>query len=133
MNSSMDKPRRTNPITVLLVDDDDQLRTLCRDYLASSGFRVLEGENGLEALLVAANYDGAIDVLITDMEMRRISGTELANLFKVMWPTIGVLYISGSLCESIRGDPDSDCALLPKPFLPGALLKAVGEILDARR
>jgi len=92
--------------------------------LAESGFAVLEGDNGLEALLVAANHDGAIEVLITDLEMPRISGFELAQVFKAMWPTIGVLYISGSLCACIRAGPDSDCVLLPKPFLPGALLQA---------
>jgi two-component system, cell cycle sensor histidine kinase and response regulator CckA len=125
-------PANVHPTTVLLVDDDDQLRTFCRDCLAENGFRVLEGDNGLEALLVAANHDGAIDVLIADLEMPRIRGTQLAHVFKAMWPTISVLFISGSPVEPIRADLDSDCAFLPKPFLPDALLKTIGEVLDAR-
>jgi DNA-binding NtrC family response regulator len=133
MNSSMEKEAyRANPRTVLLVDDDDQVRTFCRNCLAENGFRVLEGDSGLDALLVAANHDGAIDILITDIEMPRISGTVLADVFKAMWPTIDVLYISGSLCESTRAGSDSDCALLPKPFLPDTLLRAIEKILDAR-
>ena len=116
--------------TILLVDDDDHVRTLCRDCLTQSGFRVLEGDSGFEALLVAASYDGAIDVLITDLEMPRISGAELAHVIKTRWPTIGVLYISGSPIESIR--TDCDFAFLPKPFLPGALLKTIAEVLGTR-
>jgi two-component system cell cycle sensor histidine kinase/response regulator CckA len=94
--SPMPGPASVNLTTVLLVDDDDQLRPFCRDWLDENGFRVLEAKNGLEALLVAANHDGAIDVLITDLEMPRISGTELARVFKAIWPTISVLYLSGS-------------------------------------
>ncbi len=141
LNSSVERsspmtmrgPASVNPTTVLLVDDDDQLRKFCRDCLDKNGFRVLESDNGFEALLVAANHDGAIDILITDLEMPRISGIELAQVFKAIWPTIGVLYISGSLCESTQADLDSDFAYLPKPFLPGVFLKTIGEVLDARR
>jgi DNA-binding NtrC family response regulator len=140
MNSSVEAPSPTtlpgpasvNPTTVLLVDDDDQLRTFCRDCLANNGFRVLEGDNALEALLVAWSYDGAIDVLITDLEMPGISGIELADVLKAICPTLGVLYMSGSSYESIRTELDSDCAFLPKPFLPGALLRTMEEALDAR-
>jgi DNA-binding response OmpR family regulator len=125
-------PASVNLTTVLLVDDDDRLRAFCRDCLTENGFRVLEGDSGLEALLVAANYEGAVDVLITDLEMPRISGAELARLFKAAWPAISVLYMSGSSCESIRADLEPGCAFLPKPFLPGALMKTIGEVLDAR-
>jgi two-component system cell cycle sensor histidine kinase/response regulator CckA len=124
-----------NPTTILLVEDDDHVRTFCRDCLTQYGFRVLEGDNGLEALLVAATHDGAIDLLITDFEMPRISGTELAHVFKASWPSVSVLYISGSSCEDTRADLECDCdfAVLPKPFLPGALLKTIAEVLEARR
>ena len=88
---------------------------------------VLEGDNGFEALLLAASHDGPIDVLITDLEMPRIRGTELANVFKAVWPTVRVLFISGS---EPMADVGSDCAFLPKPFVPDALLKTIGEVLD---
>ncbi|SRR6266404_4961337 len=128
---TMRGPASVNQTTVLLVDDDDQLRTLCRDVLAKNGFRVLESDNGFEAFLVAANHDGAVDILITDLEMPRISGIELAHLFKAIWPTICVLYISGSLSES-TAELAADFTYLRKPFLPGTFLKTVGKVLDAR-
>jgi two-component system, cell cycle sensor histidine kinase and response regulator CckA len=126
------EPACVNPKTVLLVDDDDQLRMFCRDCLAGGGFRVLEGDSGLEALVVASDYGGAIDVLLTDVELPGISGIELGRVFSVLYPTICVLYMSGSTCESVRAELDSDGAFLPKPFLPVALLKSVGAALDAR-
>jgi two-component system, cell cycle sensor histidine kinase and response regulator CckA len=126
------EPTSVNPKTILLVDDDDQLRMFCRDCLAGSGFRVLEGDSGLEALVVASNYGGAIDVLLTDVELPGISGIELGRVFSALYPTICVLYMSGSTRESIRAELDSDGAFLPKPFLPVALLKSVGAALDAR-
>jgi two-component system, cell cycle sensor histidine kinase and response regulator CckA len=121
---------RVNSTTVLLVDDDDQLRTFCRDRLAEKGFNVLEGDNGLEALLVAVNHDGTIDLLITDLEMPKISGDKLAQVLKAMRPTISVLYMSGAACQF---ELEPDCTFLPKPFLPDALLKLIGEALDARQ
>lgn len=120
----------TDPTTVLLVDDDDQLRAFCRDCLTKHGFRVLEGDNGLEAVLAAANHDGAIDVLVTDLEMPGVGGAKLARVFKALYPRMSVLYMSGSSCESIGAGLDPDCAFLPKPFLPGALLQTVEEALD---
>jgi two-component system cell cycle sensor histidine kinase/response regulator CckA len=128
---TMRGPASVKQTTVLLVDDDDQLRTLCRDFLVKNGFRVLESDNGFEALLVAANHDGAVDILITDLEMPGISGIELAHLVKAIWPTSCVLYISGSLSES-TAELAADFAYLRKPFLPRTFLKTVGKVLDAR-
>jgi len=129
---TMPAPANVDLTTILLVDDDDQSRSFCRDCLTEHGFRVLEGDCGLEALLAAANYQGAIDVLITDLEMPRINGVDLAVVFKEIWPAMSVLFISGSPGESIRGDLDFEYTFLQKPFLPGALLKTLAEVLDAR-
>lgn len=129
---AMHGPASVNLTTALLVDDDDQLRTFCRDFLVKNGFRVLESENGFEALVVAANHEGAVDILITDMEMPRISGIELAHVFKAIWPTICVLCISGSLRESTQVELRADFAYLPKHFLPGTFLKTIGKVLEAR-
>ena len=129
---TMPAPANVDLTTILLVDDDDQSRKFCRDCLTEYGFRVLEGDCGLEALLAAANYDGAIDVLITDLEMPRINGVDLAVLFKEIWPAMSVLFISGSPSESIRGDLGFEYTFLPKPFLPGALLKTIAQVLETR-
>ena len=93
---------------------------------------MLEGDCGLEALLATANYDGPIDILITDLEMPSINGIDLAVVFKEIWPAMSVLFISGSPSESIRGDLGFEYTFLPKPFLPGALLKTIAQVLETR-
>jgi two-component system cell cycle sensor histidine kinase/response regulator CckA len=114
-----------DPITVLLVDDDDQLRGLCRNSLSARGFRMLEADNGMDALLIAAQHEGTLDLLITDLAMPQITGAELGRAFNQMWPRVNVLYVSGSTWEAVGAKPPSDCVFLPKPFVLEALVKAV--------
>ena len=118
-------------LTLLLVDDDDQVRRIYREVLAANGFRVLEADNGMEAILIAAEQQGAIDLLITDLEMPRIGGAKLASAFRKIWPRVNVLYISGSPEDVSAAQLSSDCAFLPKPFGPEALVDAVDELLEA--
>ena len=114
------------PITVLLVDDDDQVRAFCRSLLTENGFTVLEARNGLEALLTSIQHQGAIDLLITDLEMPGMSGIELGWAFHEFRPGVSVLYISGSGWETAGGQLPADSAFLAKPFTPDALMEAVG-------
>jgi two-component system, cell cycle sensor histidine kinase and response regulator CckA len=121
--------RGSGQTTALLVDDDDAVRGFCRSLLTASGFTVLEADNGLEALLISVQLRGAIDILITDLEMPRISGVELGRAFNELWPGVNVLYISGSPRDTV-GDPlPADCVFLPKPFTPDALVHAIGSAL----
>jgi DNA-binding NtrC family response regulator len=120
---------RSGPITVLLVDDDDQLRGWCRSVLKASGFAVLEADNGLEALLTSVQHREAIDLLMTDLEMPGISGMELGRAFNELWPGVNVLYVSGSPSETVVDQLPADCAFLAKPFAPEALVAAVGDAL----
>ncbi|MBZ5596158.1 MAG: response regulator [Acidobacteriia bacterium] len=120
------------PITILLVDDDDQLRELCRSFLADSGFRVLEADNGLEALLIAIERKGAIDLVITDLAMPQMSGAELGRVFREIFPSLNVLYMSGSPRETVGVELPADCPFLPKPFAPDALVNAAGRVLERR-
>ena len=113
-------------ITVLLVDDDDQVRELCRSLLTASGFTVLEAHNGLEAILTSVQHHGAIDLLITDLVMPGINGVELGRTFKDLWPSVNVLYMSGSAGETVGNPLPEDCVFLPKPFAPEALVQAIG-------
>jgi two-component system cell cycle sensor histidine kinase/response regulator CckA len=118
-----------DPVTVLLVDDDDQLRGMCRGFLAESGLQVLEAGNGLEALLIAVERKGAIDLVVTDLAMPQIGGAELGRVFKKMWPGVNMLYMSGSpRCAGGEDLPVNE-ALLPKPFGPHELLGAVDSVL----
>ena len=120
----------TEAKTVLLVDDDDQLREFCGNVLLACGFQVHQADNGLEALLIAAQLRGAVDLLITDLAMPRINGVELANAFKTIWPEVNVLYISGSPPETVEYVLPVHCAFLTKPFATDALLKSVENCLE---
>lgn len=122
-------PNEAEPITVLLVDDDDQVRGFCRSLLTASGFTVLEAHNGLEALLTSVQRHGAVNLLITDLVMPGISGTELGQTFNQLWPNVNVLYMSGSPREAVGDQLPADCVFLPKPFAPDALVQAIGSAL----
>jgi two-component system cell cycle sensor histidine kinase/response regulator CckA len=126
---AMPPHRRFGPITVLLVDDDDQVRGFCRSLLMAKGFTVLEAHNGPEALLISVQHQGAIDLLITDMEMPGISGMELGRVFNERWPNVSVMYVSGSPREAVGDQLPADCVFLPKPFAPVALVDAVSSTL----
>jgi len=123
------QPTGSDAITVLLVDDDDQVRGLCHSLLTENGFTVLEAHNGLEAILTSIRHKGAIDLLITDLEMPGMSGLDLGWAFHEFRPGISVLYISGSGWETAGGQLPADSAFLAKPFTPGELLKAVTDTL----
>jgi two-component system, cell cycle sensor histidine kinase and response regulator CckA len=117
--------RASGPITVLLVDDDDQVRGFCRSLLTENGLTVLEAHDGLEALLTSIQHRGAIDLLITDVAMPGISGIELGRVFNDLWASVNVLYISPSPRDTLDDRLPADCVLLAKPFAPGSLIDAV--------
>jgi len=120
-------------MTLLVVDDDKQVRASCRKCLVRAGFRVLEADNGLEALLIASNHGGLINLLITDVELPHIRGPELVEAFKALWPRTRVLFISGSCSKSVRGDLGADAAFLPKPFSLDELVKTVRSLVAANQ
>ena len=120
-------------MTVLLVDDDDQVRGFCRSLLNAEGLTVLEAHNGLEALLTSVQQHGAIDLLITDLVMPGINGAELGGTFSRLWPGVKVLFMSGSPKEAVGDQLPADCVFLPKPFSPDALFQAIGNVsMDAQ-
>jgi CheY-like chemotaxis protein len=109
---------------VLLVDDEDAVRELTRLVLQTSGHRVLAARDGPEALALAAGHSGPLPLLVTDVVMPRMSGTQLAERLHSLWPEMRVLYLSGHTGESLAG-----AAFLEKPFSPAALVRKVREIL----
>ena len=125
-------PRATG--TVLFVEDQGPVRMLAEDVLAEAGHRVLSAANGAEALKVADNYDGEIDLLITDVVMPEVSGPQLAARLARTRPAMGVLYVSGYTDHALlhRGVIEVGTAFLAKPFLPEALVQRVGELLQTR-
>ena len=81
--------------TILLAEDQPAIRGVLREFLETHGYKVLEAENGNEAREIAKNYTGAIDVLVTDVIMPHIRGTELAKALTGIRREICVVLISG--------------------------------------
>jgi len=117
--------------TVLLVEDDDQVRTLNVGILRRNGYQVLEAQNGNDALRVAAESPSEIHLLLTDVVMPRMGGRELAARIKERRPTTKVLYVSGYTEDSIghHGVFEEGNTLLAKPITPDLLLRKVREVL----
>lgn len=75
---------------------DSQLRDFCRECMKRNGFRTIEAEDGLEALLIAASHDRPVDLFITDIKDPRISGIELASMLHSISPQMRIVVLSGS-------------------------------------
>jgi PAS domain S-box-containing protein len=118
--------------TILLVEDEDDVRELAREILASDGFGVLEAATPGEAMRAAERHAGAIDLVVTDVVMPEMSGRELAVRLLARRPDIKVLYISGYSEDAIaqHGVLDPGTTLLAKPFTPGDLRRTVAMLLE---
>jgi CheY-like chemotaxis protein len=119
--------------TVLLAEDEEQVRQTTRTILEMDGYRVLEASGGSEALAIFKQHEGRIDLAITDVIMPQMSGQELAQNLKALCPDIKVLYVSGYTDDAIvrHGLLDEEIAFIQKPFTPEALSRKVREVLDA--
>lgn len=116
--------------TIMVVEDDPAVRELVRDELKRLGYRVFDAKNGLEACLVTTQQIGALQLLVTDVVMPGMSGTELAQHLRVIKPELKLLFISGYTDDVGIGSGDASSAYLQKPFTPEALAKLVRELLD---
>lgn len=120
--------------TILLVEDEDTVRALTHRVLSEEGYIVLEAQNGEEALRVAKQHGGQIDLLLTDVVMPGgMSGRHLAErLTALLYREMKVLYMSGYTDNAIvhHGVLTSGIAFLQKPFTPTRLADTVREILD---
>ncbi len=120
--------------TVLIVEDDDSLRKLAQKALKQYGYRVLEAENGEDALRVSEAHDGSIDLLITDVVMPKMSGKETAEQLQPLYPHMKVIYMSGYTDNAIvhHGVLKQGLNFLEKPFSPESLAHNVREVLDQK-
>jgi len=120
--------------TVLLVEDDESLRTLAREILTVQGYVVLEAASPGAALRIQETHPGHIDLLLTDVVMPEMNGRQLADRLKVARPDMVVLFMSGYTGAALgeRGEvTEFSGQLLQKPFTPDGLNRRVREVLDA--
>jgi PAS domain S-box-containing protein len=125
---SAEQPRET----ILLVEDEGNLRRLTRHFLENQGYTVLEAADGAAAVQIAVAHQGTIHLLLTDVIMPGMNGRELAQRVSEIRPNIKILYMSGYTENAIghNGTLEAGVSLLQKPFNLQALKAKVREVLD---
>lgn len=123
----------TGSETILLVEDQDEVRRVAHAILRKFGYHVIEARNAGEALLSCERHPRTIHLLLTDVVMPQMSGRELAARLMQIRPEMRVLYMSGYTDNAIvhHGILDSGISYLQKPIVPEMLARRVREVLDA--
>jgi PAS domain S-box-containing protein len=126
-------PLATATETVLVVEDSDDLREIVDRILSRSGYQVMVAANGPDALEMARRYKGHIDLVLTDLIMPQMLGSELAPRLVESRPDLRVLYMSGFAQPALgaEGTLSPEVALLDKPFTEPSLLARVRQVLEA--
>ena len=127
-------PTKTTPQSVILVvDDDAAVRQVTARVLEREGYRVLQAGEGAEALRVARELSGPLDLLLTDVVMPGMNGRELGEQLSVLRPETRLLYMSAYTEDEVilRGIRVSDVGFLYKPFSLEGLASAVKQALSA--
>jgi two-component system, cell cycle sensor histidine kinase and response regulator CckA len=121
--------------TILVVEDEESVRRLARRVLEAQGYTVLEAINGADALRIAADYAGVIDLLLSDVVMPEVGGRLLAERLTAARPETEVMFMSGYTDDDIlrRGLLERGQRLIQKPFTATALAHDVRTLLDARK
>lgn len=119
--------------TVLLVEDEEMLRTLIVDFLESKGYSVLTAENGCEALEHYEKHHERISVVLTDIGLPKMSGWEAFRSMKKINENVKVIFASGYIEPKLREDilADGGKHFISKPYVPGELLKKLRDTIDA--
>jgi len=120
--------------TILLVEDEAEVRRLVASVLGRNGYRVLEAPDGAEAMQFAADHSGVIDLVVTDVVMPHMSGSELAKRLRAARPGIRILYVSGYTDDKLSEHvlQGRGIAFLQKPFTSSTLLWKLRQVLEER-
>ena len=121
-----------NEETVLLVEDEDSVRTLISRILNNHGYTVLEARQGEEALVMSEMHDGPIHLLLTDVIMPGMSGRQLAQTLEPLRPDMQVIYMSGYTDSTVLsyGIQTEEVTFLQKPFSPDTLLESIDNLTN---
>jgi signal transduction histidine kinase/ActR/RegA family two-component response regulator len=114
--------------TILVVEDEDEVRSLASEFLRSAGYNVLTAKDGLEALEISKRRGSTIQLLLTDIVMPKMRGTELAHELRARFPNLKIVYMSGYLeQDTFGGEALERAMLLQKPFSRDTLVAQIGE------
>lgn len=118
--------------TILLAEDEKDVREIAREFLSLAGYKVLEARDGAAAMEIVRGYQGPIHLLITDMVMPKVGGRELAAQIAELRPEMKVIYMTGYTERSAASNGDSNKAvMLTKPFTRLALARTVSKVLKS--
>jgi len=121
--------------TILVVEDDDAVRNMTREFLKIKGYAVVEARSAVDAVQLAERHEGPIDLVLTDVLMPGTKGRELVQQLENLRPGMKVLYMSAYTEDAIInfGMLGQGTAFIEKPFSPDELACKVREVLDANR
>jgi CheY-like chemotaxis protein len=125
-------PIRQSSATILLAENDDNLRNLLHRVLEGDGFSVLPAADGAEALRLCQQHDGTIDLMVSDIVMPRLNGFQLSDQVRTAHPETKFLFITGYAEQfpELRELIKHGATILEKPFLPSELLHKVEDTLN---
>ncbi|MBL8989421.1 MAG: PAS domain-containing protein [Gemmatimonadetes bacterium] len=127
-------PLPTGTETILLAEDEESVRTMVRKILTGAGYSVLEARHGADALLVSREYQGKIDLLLTDVVMPEMNGLRLAQWIAAERPDTQIVFMSGYTRDEVdrKGLTQPGVSFIHKPFTVNELANTVREVLDRR-
>jgi two-component system cell cycle sensor histidine kinase/response regulator CckA len=129
-SAAPDQKISTTSRTILVVDDDPDVCDLIHRMLGRRGYLVLTATNGEDALRICQDHPGPIDLLLSDVVMPGMNGSQLARRVRELRPRTRLLFISGVVRQSgIPGGLPTDAGFLAKPFTWNALLQTLGDTL----
>jgi len=118
--------------TVLVVDDEPSVLRVASKVLRQDGYAILEAHGGEQALRIAQEYDGAIDLLLTDVVMPGLGGRELGEQFRALHPRTALLFMSGYTEDEVllQGIRVAEVNYIAKPFTVAGLRDKVREVIE---